>query len=187
MTNHTFVLKDEKPLRSGAFENTAYADGALRLEQYAGALRRLAATPPGNFRPPRSMRWSLRGIGHARRHRGGARCARICGRAWTPGCPMAMESPVPRRASACLCSTWKTPQLIWIPTWSMYAWRKLRSAPGQPLYRRRAPFPPPYLLAASVRSTAGSGKRAKRFSTGASLFPLILSFIRDPRIGSCHL
>ena len=36
MTNHTFVLKDEKAFASGAFENTAYADGALRLEQYAG-------------------------------------------------------------------------------------------------------------------------------------------------------
>ena len=36
MANNLFVLKEEKAFADGAFENIAYADGALRLEQYAG-------------------------------------------------------------------------------------------------------------------------------------------------------
>ena len=143
-----------------------------------GVTYRLAATPHRKFRPPRSMRWSLRGMRpRPPAPRWSSPCAYLRPGRGRPGCPTA-NGVRSCAAPACLCSTRKTPQLIWIPTWSMYVRPAvlLCSSSGPAFIQTTCAVPPPYIcLPPPYVPRAGSGKRAKRFSTGASLFPLILS------------
>ena len=149
MTNHTFVLKDEKAFASGAFENTAYADGALRLEQYAGRY-----VQAGCYTTPEISAPAFNALVAS----------------WNAATPAGTAVELAVRVFA--AGAW-TP---WMPSGKWSPFLLLCSSSGPAFIQTTCAVPPPYIcLPPPYVPRAGSGKRAKRFSTGASLFPLILS------------
>lgn len=178
MTNHTFVLKDEKAFASGAFENTAYADGALRLEQYAGRYVQAGCYTTPEISAPAFN--ALVASWNAATPAGTAveLAVRVfAAGAWTPWMPYGKWSPFLRRASLPVqhpedAAAYLDTDMVNVRAPAVL----LCSSSGPAFIQTTCAVPPPYIcLPPPYVPRAGSGKRAKRFSTGASLFPLILS------------
>lgn len=166
MTNHTFVLKDEKAFASGAFENTAYADGALRLEQYAGRYVQAGCYTTPEISAPAFN--ALVASWNAATPAGTAveLAVRVfAAGAWTPWMPYGKWSPFLRRASLPVQHP-EDAALIWIPTWSIYvrpAVLPLFPAPG-PAFIQTTCAVPPRISACRLRTShglaAGNGRSA---------------------------
>ena len=156
MTNHTFVLKDEKAFASGAFENTAYADGALRLEQYAGRYVQAGCYTTPEISAPAFN--ALVASWNAATPAGTAveLAVRVfAAGAWTPWMPYGKWSPFLRRAS--LPVQHPEDAAAYLDTDMV----NVRAPGGASLFQLRASLytddvrrsPSVYLLAASVRPT----------------------------------
>lgn len=179
MTNHTFVLKDEKAFASGAFENTAYADGALRLEQYAGRYVQAGCYTTPEISAPAFN--ALVASWNAATPAGTAveLAVRVfAAGAWDRLDAPTARSPFLRAPSLPVQHPEDAAAYLGYRPWSMYVRPAvlLCSSSGPAFIQTTCAVPPPYIcLPPPYVPRAGSGKRAKRFSTGASLFPLILS------------
>ena len=156
MTNHTFVLNDEKAFASGAIENTAYADGALRLEQYAGRYVQAGCYTTPEISAPAFN--ALVASWNAATPAGTAveLAVRVfAAGAWTPWMPYGKWSPFLRRAS--LPVQHPEDAAAYLDTDMV----NVRAPGGASLFQLRASLytddvrrsPSVYLLAASVRPT----------------------------------
>ena len=185
MTNHTFVLKDEKAFASGAFENTAYADGALRLEQYAGRYVQAGCYTTPEISAPAFN--ALVASWNAATPAGTAveLAVRVfAAGAWTPWMPYGKWSPFLRQP-AC-AAPGRRRSLSGYRHGQCTCARRCFSvpAPGQPLYRRRAPFPlriSACRLRTSHELAAGNGRSASAPVRSCSRLFSALSSAAPPR------
>lgn len=187
MTNHTFVLKDEKAFASGAFENTAYADGALRLEQYAGRYVQAGCYTTPEISAPAFN--ALVASWNAATPAGTAveLAVRVfAAGAWTPWMPYGKWSPFLRRAS--LPVQHPEDAAAYLDTDMV----NVRAPGGASLFQLRASLytddvrrsPSVYLLAASVRPTGWQRETGEALQHRCVPVPAYSQLIRDPRIGS---
>lgn len=187
MTGNLFVLNEERAFEGGTFENTVFADGALRLEQYGGRY-----LPAGSYTSPALQAPAFEALvasWNAATPEGTAveASVRVCvDGVWTPWMSYGKWSPFLRRASLPVRHTegeaaYLDTDLVRVCAPNGASALQLRVS----LYSNEARVTPAvYLLAAAVRPLRWQRETGEPLQHRCVPVPAYSQSIRDPRISA---
>ncbi len=187
MANHLFLLKDERAFAEGTFDNVAYADGALRLDQSAGRYVQAGCYTSPQLQAPAFN--ALVASWNAATPAGTAVevCVRVLADgAWSPWMSYGKWSPFLRRASVAAPHTEQ--DAVFLDTDLV----RVRPAEGGAAFQLRISLytndtcvaPAVFLLAACVRPLQWQRSLGEPLFRRSVPVPTYSQSIRDPKIAS---